>query len=264
LKTQQLETIEDAIRVLCELPNNYIFRGHADATWHLESTLERLIGSKWCKESANKFEQYSLQVFQSKYHLYDRENIEPESKLAWLSLMQHYGVPTRLLDFTSSPFVAIYFAVEAYDHRSGNDLAIFALDYSALMERSVQFISDKDSSFKKTREEVSLQQDEVFTGIVDRFSYDIAWVTEPRQLNVRLDRQSGCFLLSGNRGVRISEILNSTVYTDCNFIKFILPGNLYEALFALLRKMNINSKSIYGDLQGLARSLRMEMSIYSA
>jgi len=264
LKTHRLETIEDVIRNLCELPNNYIYRGHANAEWSLESTLERLIGPKWTKDAAQKFEQYSLQVFQSKYHLYDRENVVPDSKLAWLSLMQHYGVPTRLLDFTSSPFVAIYFAVEAYDHRSGDDLAIFAIDYSALMQMSVRFISDKDNSFTKTREEVALQQDEVFTSIVDRFSYDIAWVTEPRQLNVRLDRQSGCFLLSGNRGVKIADILSSAVYEDCAFTHFILPGELYESLCALLRKMNINSKSIYGDLQGLARSLRMEMSIYSA
>ncbi len=262
MKIVNLTNIEDVIKTLCSLPNNYIYRGHASSDWRLESTLERLIGSKWSKESADKFEQYSLQVFQSKYHLYDRENIEPESKLAWLSLMQHYGVPTRLLDFTLSPFVAIYFAIEAYNHQSDDDLAIFSLDYSALMERSVSYIGSKDSSFIESPQSVSLQQDKVFTEIVDRFSYDIAWVTEPRQLNVRLDRQSGCFLLSGNRGMKIEELLSSSVYDKCDFTKYILSGSLYAPLFALLRKMNITSKSIYGDLQGLAKSLRMEMTIY--
>lgn len=263
MKIQHLATIDAVISTLCSLPNSYIYRGHADSSWRLESTLERLIGPKWNKTSADKFEQFSLQIFQSKYHLYDRENVEPESKLAWLSLMQHYGVPTRLLDFTASPFVAIYFAIEAYDHRSGRDLSIFSLDYSALMERSVNYICDKDASFTETRQSVGLKQDEVFTDVVDRFSYDIAWVTEPRQLNVRLDRQSGCFLLSGNRGVKIEAILDSSVYEGCDFTQYILPGCLHESLFALLRKMNITSKSIYGDLQGLARSLRMEMSIYT-
>lgn len=131
------------------------------------------------------------------------------------------------------------------------------------MEQSIGYIRDKDSSFSETRQSVGLKQDEVFMDTVDRFSYDIAWVTEPRQLNVRLDRQSGCFLLSGNRGVRIEDILDSSVYEECDFTQYILPSNLYEQLYALLRKMNITSKSIYGDLQGLARSLKMEMSIYA-
>ena len=100
-----LATMDEVIDALCSLPNNYIYRGHAESLWRLESTLERLIGPRWSKETAERFEQYSLQVFQSKYHLYDHENIEPESKLGWLSLMQHYGVPTRLLDFTASPLL---------------------------------------------------------------------------------------------------------------------------------------------------------------
>ncbi len=264
MKNVRLETVDALIKTLCGLPNPYIFRGHADASWLLQSTLERLIGAKWNKEEADRYESYSLQKFKAKYHLYDRENVEPTSKLAWLSLMQHYGVPTRLIDFTESPFVALYFAIEAYDHQSGKDLAIIAINYTELMDKSVKFICEKDRTFIETRETVAGKQDEIFTEVVDRFSYDIAWVTEPRQLNIRLDRQSGSFLLSGNRGHRIAEIVNSSVYSGCDFVQYVIPGSLYKSLYALLRKMNINSKSIYGDLQGLARSLKMEMTIYAS
>lgn len=263
MKTSELATVEEIITTLCGLKNCYIFRGHADSSWRLESTLERLIGDKWTKETADKFERYSLLSFQSKYHLYDNENIEPGSKLAWLSLMQHYGVPTRLLDFTESPFVALYFAIEAYDPRSGKDLAIYSINYSELMEKSIQYIRSKDSAFTETRDTIFETRDEVFTNIVDRFSYDIAWVTEPRRFNVRLDRQSGSFLISGNKGERIADLLNSNIYEGCDFEKFTIPGGLYKQLYALLRKMNITSKSIYGDLQGLAQALRMEMMIYA-
>ena len=47
--------MEDVIRILCDLPNNYIYRGHANAGWGLESTLERLIGPRWGKDVADKF-----------------------------------------------------------------------------------------------------------------------------------------------------------------------------------------------------------------
>jgi hypothetical protein len=259
----QIESVEELIRRINDLPTHFFYRGHADATWALQSSLERMLGAGWSNEQAQLFEENSISQFQSKFHLYDKENIEPDSKLAWLSIMQHYGVPTRLLDFTESPYVALYFALEAYNPQSGADFAIFALDYTAIMDRSIAFIASKDVEFKETRSSVYKKQDEIFETIVDRFAYDIAWITEPRKLNARLDRQTGSFLLSGDRGLRIADVLASTQYTDVPMSKFIVPACLYTGLFALLRKMNITSKSLYGDLDGLARSIRMHMQAYS-
>ncbi len=45
--------------------------------------------------------------------------------------------------------------------------------------------------------------------------------------------------------------------------KFEIARCLYESIFALLRKMNITSKSLYGDLDGLARAVKMEMQVYA-
>jgi hypothetical protein len=263
MQEKLINSTEDLIRQLNELPNNYIFRGHANADWLLQSSLERVVGAEWNTGAASKFEEFSLTEFQSKFHLYDKENIEPASKLAWLSIMQHYGVPTRLVDFTSSPYVALYFALESYNPLDGSDMAVFALDYCSIMERSIQAIAMKDNDFHETRASLHLKQDRVFETIVDRFSYDIAWVTEPRQLNTRLDRQAGSFLLSGNRAMKIADVLASPVYEDVPMVKYRVDRSLYTGVFALLRKMNITSKSLYGDLDGLARSIRMSMQVYS-
>ena len=46
-------------------------------------------------------------------------------------------------------------------------------------------------------------------------------------------------------------------------LKYNISSDLYEGIFTLLRKMNLTSKSIYGDLTGLALSIRMEMQLYS-
>src|SRR5882724_2238164 len=100
MKQVAIGSVAQLLEDLNNLPNHYIYRGHANAEWRLESSLERVIGTGWSEESARKFEERSLDVFKSKFHLYDNENIPPDSKLAWLSIMQHYGVPTRLLDFT--------------------------------------------------------------------------------------------------------------------------------------------------------------------
>jgi hypothetical protein len=263
MKQVDIKSVEELLESLNSHPNHYIYRGHADAEWRLESSLERLIGMSWSSGAATKFENRSLTAFQSKFHLYDHENVAPESKLAWLSIMQHYGVPTRLIDFTESPYVALYFALEAYEPRRRTDFAIFAIDYTAIMQESINFISEKDSSFRETRESIHAKQDAVFN-YLDSFAYDLAWVTEPRELNARLDRQAGSFLLSLNRSRKIEEVLNLPIYSDAAVIKYRIPNRLYTGLFALLRKMNLTSKSLYGDLGGLAHSIKMELQVFAS
>lgn len=259
----KIKDSEDLIRSLNELPNNFIFRGHADSSWKLESTLERTIGKKWSTELARKFEDHYLNLFKSKYHIYNGSEHEPKSKLAWLSVMQHYGAPTRLIDFTESPYVALYFALEAYNPLLKNDLAIYSIDYNSIMDESLAYISRRDSSFKKTRHEIIGKQDELFDNVVDRFSYEVVWITEPLELNARIDRQSGTFLISGDKEKRIEDLLSSDMYKNVKVIKFIVPNEIYENIYALLRKMNINAKTIYGDLSGLAKSIKMDMQVHA-
>ncbi|MGL4752997.1 MAG: FRG domain-containing protein [Aeromonadaceae bacterium] len=258
-----IKNSDDLIRSINELPNNFIYRGHANSAWKLESTLERTIGSKWSSELAKKFEDHYLNLFKSKYHIYNSNEHAPKSKLAWLSLMQHYGAPTRLIDFTESPYVALYFALEAYNPLLKNDLAIYAIDYNSIMDESLAYISRRDSSFKKNRHEIIGKQDELFDDVVDRFSYEVVWITEPLELNARIDRQSGTFLISGDKEKRIEELLANVMYNDVKVIKFIIPSNIYENIYALLRKMNINAKTIYGDLGGLAKSIKMDMQVHA-
>lgn len=258
-----LDSIDDLARELNVLPNHFAFRGQANADWGLTSTLERVIGRRWSAENARRFESYSLQLFQSKYHIYSGSEHIPTSKLSWLSVMQHYGVPTRLIDFTTSPYIALYFALETYDPLSQNDFAVYAVDYTAVMEASIQHIKRVDSKFSETRVSMNGKQDSIFDDVVDRYSYDIAWITEPRELNARIDRQSGTFLVSGNLERTIESIVNLPLYETATVLKFRVPARLYENVYVALRKMSINSKSIYGDLGGLAKSIRMELQSYT-
>lgn len=264
MKTLNIPSVDSLIRHVNGLPNNYFFRDQADASWPLKSSLERVIGLEWTAAKAQQFEDFALQQFRSKFHLYDHENSHPTSKLAWLSVMQHYGVPTRLLDFTESPYIALYFALESYSHHLGKEIALFAFDYSAVLQRSIDHIQSKDLGFRETRASVFERQDEIFDSVVDRFSYDIAWIAEPLVLNARLDRQGGSFLLSGNRSLQIEAVLGLPLYQDADMQKLVIPPDLVSGVFALLRKMNITSKSLYGDLEGLARSIRMQLQQYAA
>lgn len=262
IKSIKVTSTDELIEKLNTYKNNYVYRGHANAAWRLQSTLERILGKGQTPEKAQEIENYSLFLFKSKYHIYKSGEHIPAKKLAWLSVMQHYGVPTRLIDFSTSPYVALYFALETYDRKSGDDLAIYAIDYTAVMDASQSVIRRFDRQFRIEPNDITGKQDKIFESTIDKYLCDIVWVTEPFELNARIDRQAGTFLISGNLNKSTEEILNDTHYDNCDIVKIIIPGEFYSAIFGILRKINMSAKSIYGDLGGLAKQIKMELQVY--
>lgn len=260
-----LSTPEELVETLNKHSNNFIFRGQSDARWSLTSSLERLLEGKWNDAAFDikKYEDFSLKRFFSKSHLYSDHSSKPESKFEQLSLMQHFGTPTRLVDFTESPYFALYFALETYSPSVGNDFALYALDYSAIMERSIEKIRELDNQFKEDRASLDAKKDEVFDEIVDRFSFDLIWISEPRRMNKRLDLQAGTFLTSINRKAPIEQAIANPLYSGVEITKYTISSMLYETAYSLLRNANITSKSVYGDLAGLGHSVRMELQVYA-
>jgi hypothetical protein len=92
------------------------YRGQRDEAWRLEPKLLRGGGDS-SREShlINRFKQNAAM-------LVDRV---PPGEFDWLFLMQHHGLPTRLLDWSENPLVGLYFAV--VDHNSTEDSAVWVL-----------------------------------------------------------------------------------------------------------------------------------------
>lgn len=257
-----INNIDDLIHTIIAYPNNFIFRGQADSQWGLLPALERIIGQERYNDQVNKFEEYSLMVFKQRYELYNKTNFHPSSLLSWLSTMQHYGVPTRLLDFTESPFVALYFALERYDPTSKKDFSLYAIDHKSYMDISIENVKHIDLSFDETPNSIATHSDSSFDRIAS-LNPDIVWITEPEVYNERIDKQRGCFLISGNITKTLEESLRLSIYSSCSMQKLCISAGLYESVYCLLRKMNLTSKSIYGDMEGLSKSIRMELQYYS-
>lgn len=258
-------TIDDAQELVSYLngyKNSFIYRGHSSRKYKLEASLDRLLFAREMGEW-KQFEDHSLEMFCSKFHLYDNRNRQPNSKLAWLSIMQHYGVPTRLLDFSTSPYVALYFALEGYRPGSNLHPSIYCINYTELMEVTIGQIRNMDAQFDETRASVHAKNDQIFEKIADRYTLPVVWSVEPAEMNARLDRQMGSFLFSGKPGMSVENVLCMKEYEAVTVDKLILDPCVYEGAFDLLRKTNVTGKSIYGDLEGLARSIQMELSAYA-
>jgi FRG domain-containing protein len=118
IEPPELPSVEEALRWVGEsgdfLSEPIIYRGQSQASWSLLPSLLRKpkVASRY--GGFEKLEEEVLKKFRSFSHPY-LENNKPDSELEWMALAQHHGCPTRLLDWTGNPLVALFFATERDD-----------------------------------------------------------------------------------------------------------------------------------------------------
>ena len=227
---------------------NWAFRGQTDATWGLWPTITREFQNRkvnsqyWTRQ-----EHRNIRIFQRKAIHFLEKIPSTTDVFRWMALMQHHGAPTRLLDFTWSPYVAAFFALES----STSNSAVWAINTFAA--GTVCFgpkvpPGDEIPSPRKAMK---------FYGYE---SLDDVAIGEPFFKNQRLIAQSGTFSCPVDLNRSIDEILGKRENT---IVKFVLNGSeLRQQALNELYRMNITHATLFPDLDGLARSLRYELETH--
>jgi hypothetical protein len=259
-------------------PSKWIFRGqkcHGEPNAiDLMPSLERAVRSFELRlKEMPCIECWSLREFKRRLHQYTLDVPQEDDKLEWLALMQHYGAPTRLLDWTYSFFVAAYFAVESSENCDSEVWALNACYFGieramdrATYEEITNTVECVNDPALRGRDRATLLQN----GIVSHLWKDpkpCVCAVNPLRLNERLTIQQGTFLFPGDITVSFEENLGATGYlkeSRKNLVRFKIDAGLRQQILKWLYAFNITEATLFPGLDGFARSFRTHLGFLPA
>lgn len=251
-KVEHPQSVEKLLQALIELTNlearekdpndRMAYRGQADAAWKLQPTLDRVLPPKdeYAKRLAaeahlvEEFKTRTVRFFDplEKAHVGDRSAIST----AALAVMQHYGAPTRLLDWSYSPFVALYFAAI---HHPSKDGAMWCFPRKLMNDAADARWStygcrrERDGTVNLNAHAFTPDAPDWFCGT----DYPVPFL--------RMTRQHGFFTMAGRLGVdhgeKIAEMIPDSAYVK----KWIIPAGMKAPILDHLEIMNINAMSLH-------------------
>jgi len=222
--------------------SSYVYRGLEDVSYDLSTSLNRLGESHLEKHLLRNFRKYS--------------QMEDENKSIWnwLAIAQHHGLPTRLLDWTYSPLVALHFATNDFTtfNRDGMIYAINYYDAKKYLPEPLKEIIEEEGSH-------------VFTaGMLDKAVKSLTQLRklkqeefvaffEPPSMDQRIVNQYALFSMMSNPDILLHRWLRET---SIQHFRIIIPKKLKWEVRDKLDQSNINERVLFPGLDGLATWLK--------
>jgi len=215
------------------------YRGHANKAWGLMPGYHRL--KKPAPESVltNRFKQNANLLIAQR----------PKSSFEWLFLMQHYGVPTRLLDWTESPLTALYFAVMDEPKKDG---AIWVLDPVKLNQATkarpedYKFVPSFDDDRVRDYETMSVEAK-------PELGIEPMAVMATRN-NARIQAQLGVFTISHFAKKDISQIADGKHVTGLE-----VPATKKKVILSELEILAYSKFQVFPELSSIGDIIRGTM-----
>jgi hypothetical protein len=225
------------------------FRGLSDIDYRLETTLMRLGGT------FAELERHLLRNFKKYAH---RDVVSRDSVWHWMAVAQHFGLPTRLLDWTYSPFCAMHFAtsnIEKFD----TDGVIWAVNYvktHRLLPDSLRFQLEREGANVFTVEMLSESVDSL-KELVRLSEGRFTIFFEPPSIDDRIANQFAFFSAMSDPEVLLDDWLDMHPGLAR---KIIIPAALKWEIRDKLDQANITERVLFPGLDGLSKWLRRHYS----
>ena len=229
--------------------NLFVYRGEPDASFVLSTSLRRN-----CKDKSQFLEPPMLLNF-TKYAILEEPSIEAS---VWnqMILGQHHGLPTRLLDWTFSPMVALHFAMTEGDleDMDRRDSVVWRIDIHELHDMLPDKYADIIRKYNTTVFSVDMLSE--VCDSVQQYDEDMQdqslVIIEPPSLDPRIVNQYSFFSVIPDKMINIEKFLND--HTDLT-ARYIIKKELRWRIRDMLDHLNITERIVYPGLDGLSRWL---------
>ncbi len=229
---------------------NHIYRGMSNTDFKIKTSLQRI-----CKQRSRELEPIILANF-TKYVVLENPSIEGN---IWQQMIlgQHHGLPTRLLDWSFSPLIALHFAMSesSWDDLDKHDCVVWRTDINDLHSKLPE-------KYQKTMEKAgttafSLSMLEETCSGPEEYDRDMEdrrmLILEPPSIEPRIVSQFSFFSVVPTDMTDVEGFLK--IHTD-NTVKFVIKKELRWQVRDLLDQLNISERIVYPGKDGLSRWLQ--------
>lgn len=262
------EYIEKVLYIKVKEDSKVFYRGHGKWEYKLMPSIYRKENLEILENESN----YIKEIISS----YPRYFKDCKTALDYLSVLQHNGFPTRLLDFSENPLISLYMACD-----NKNDCAADVIRISVPKEYFKYYDSDTVSILSNiafAEDEFLIEKDndnaEEFNNNVaikklvhlirnekpffkqeidPKHLEDTILFVKPKQDFERISRQSGLFALFGINKVKSKMPKIEYLNPPCDIKHFIIPKEYKNIILAELSRININEANVYCDLEHVAQ-----------